>query len=755
MRNVWLIFRNDVSTLFQNVMSVILTVGLVVLPSLFAWYNILACWDVFENTGNLSVAVANEDEGYTSDLLPLNVNIGEKVVAGLRGNDQINWVFTDTDDAIEGTEAGTYYAALVIPSDFSRQMLTFYEGSQGSAKIDYYVNEKKNAIAPNITNTGAGAVSAAINETFAQTLSEVATAIGQSLSKLAEEGDVDGTIATLADNMRSVGNRLDQTADVMQLYSSLATNSQDVMDGSADLIETARSKIANVKDNIEEDKQVLRDLVAALSASLDDLSRIVDGNEGALASLEAQADALLAGASDDVSAAAGKLRDKAAQIDAKADELSDAIASLKNVPKTMRTESDKQSEAHVSGKKVDVDITVDTQVVYEHALLVESDLSAMQKAVKVLKKTATSLRSAAKALESGDARVQEKAESLQASVAKAKSEIESVKSSLRDALKPDADKLKADIETLAADLDQASQRLDALDPDLSGAVSAAGSALGQAAGKVDGSVAKLRAAAQKMRDLADAVDDALASGNMELLRSLLQGNVDDLATALTAPVKVERVALFPAENFGSAMTPLYCALALFIGSLLIMVAMKPEVTGRRLEQLTNPKPRQLYFGRFGVVALVSLMQTTLLGLGNMVFLGVQVDDPWLFMLAFWFGGLVFAFIVYTLVVAFGNLGKAIAVLLLIVQVTACGGSYPLQLLPDFVQAISPWVPATYIVDAMRSAMMGVYLDDYWVSMGHLALFIVPFLLLGLALRKPLERFMKFYVSKVEECGIME
>ena len=76
------------------------------------------------------------------------------------------------------------------------------------------------------------------------------------------------------------------------------------------------------------------------------------------------------------------------------------------------------------------------------------------------------------------------------------------------------------------------------------------------------------------------------------------------------------------------------------------------------------------------------------------------------------------------------------------------------MLPDFVQAISPWVPATYIVDLLRAAMMGVYQNDFWISMGYLALFIIPFLLLGLALRKPMERFMKFYVSKVEECGIM-
>ena len=226
------------------------------------------------------------------------------------------------------------------------------------------------------------------------------------------------------------------------------------------------------------------------------------------------------------------------------------------------------------------------------------------------------------------------------------------------------------------------------------------------------------------------------------------------SSSLSAPVQIERTALFPSENFGSAMAPLYCTLALFIGALLIMVAVKPEVSPRSREELNDPKPRHLFFGRFCAVGLVSLMQTTLMALGCMFFLKVQVSEPLLFMVAFWLAGLVLALIVYTLVVSFANLGKAIAVVLLIIQVTACGGSYPLQLLPDFVQMFSPWMPATYIVNALRAAMMGVYQNDFWVSMGLLMLFVIPFLLLGLVLRKPAERFMKFFVRKTEESQLI-
>ncbi len=252
------------------------------------------------------------------------------------------------------------------------------------------------------------------------------------------------------------------------------------------------------------------------------------------------------------------------------------------------------------------------------------------------------------------------------------------------------------------------------------------------------------------------IDTALASGNLEALRDVLGADVSVLSRALAAPVALDRVPVFPVENFGSAMAPLYTTLALFIGSLLILVVVRPKVSSAeaRTAGLKDAKPRQLFLGRFAVMGGISLAQTTVMGLGNWLFLGVQVAEPVLFMICFWGAGLVFTFLIYALVAAFANLGKAIAVLLLIVQVTGCGGSFPLQLLPGFIQAISPWLPATHVVNAMRAAMMGPYGNDFWVQMGELALFLVPAALLGLVLRKPLEKFMEWYVEQVESSKLV-
>ena len=173
MRNLWTLFRTELPRLFANALSIVITIGLVILPSLFSWYNVLACWDVFGNTGNLKVAVANADAGYESDLVPLRVNVGDQVVSALRANDQIGWVFTDEEDAVDGARSGRYYAAVVIPTSFSQDMLTFYTDGAEKAQIVYYSNGKKNAIAPKITDQGADTISYQVNEAFAKTLSEV------------------------------------------------------------------------------------------------------------------------------------------------------------------------------------------------------------------------------------------------------------------------------------------------------------------------------------------------------------------------------------------------------------------------------------------------------------------------------------------------------------------------------------------------------------------------------------------------------
>ncbi len=727
MSNVWHLFRGDMRRLFSNAMNIIITVGLVVMPSIFAWYNIIACWNVFDNTGNLTVAVANVDDGYESDLVPVRVNIGEQVVSALRANDEIDWTFTTEEDAVDGAKSGRYYAAVVIPHDFSRDMLTFYAEDVHHAKIVYYANEKKSAIAPKITDRGADTVSYQVNEVFAETLSEVALSIAESLSRYADEADASGRIADLSAHVRTMGDQVDRMASVLTLYSSLAGSAQSLVGESAQLVQAAQREADGLGSTASQGAASAASLVDALRQAADGLSQaLADGGQG-FAAVSASVDALF-------DAAATGSQDSVAALRGQADALDGQVAACRDIVA--------QLEA------------LREQVPPEYAQALESAIARMNATIGLLENMRDTMGSAADKLEAGSADVQAERAEIKRLADEAQQSAATMRDEFDANLKPGLQKLADEASSLVASVGSGWRGCVPRGPACRIRPVPRQRCWAGRVPKIDATVGELHSASATLRDLADGIDQALVAGDADLLREVLGSDTQVLSKALAAPVGIDRVAVFPVDNFGSAMAPLYTTLALFIGSLLILVVVKPTVPGRVRAQLVDPQPRQLFFGRFGVMAFLSLAQTTVMGLGNLLFLQVQVTHPLLFMLCFWLAGLVFTFLIYALVAAFANLGKAVAVLLLIIQVTGCGGSFPLQLLPPFIQGLSPWLPATHVVNAMRAAMFGTYGGDFWWEMGLLALFLIPAAIVGLVLRKPLAKFMSWYVEQVESSKLV-
>lgn len=726
MHDMAVIFRDEVRRLGMNVVSVVIALGLVVMPSIFAWYNIIACWNVFDNTGNLTVAVANDDEGYESDLVPLRVNVGEQVVSALRANSQIDWVFTDGDDAVDGARSGRYYAAVVIPKEFSRDMLTFYSDDSQHARIIYYSNEKVSAIAPKITDRGADTVSYEVNQVFAQTLSEVSLALAEAVARYADDADVGGRIASVAGHLSDVAAEVRQAADVLGVYGGL-TDAAAGLIGSADAFaDSTGQQVDALKGAASSGAGSLEPLAQGLA---DTLSRISDALAGG------------AGSYDDVAAAADAA-------------FSDASATAQESAAQMRNTADGLSARITSYQRIADQLDAAAGLVdpsYEAAVRAAAQTLRFQ--AQTLTQVQQSLRASADRLEEGDANLQEERAKVKEQLAQAQAAADGLKASF-DEMRPGLQQIADEAGSLAQNVMASLDALGGVSGLLDSASGHAVSALQASTGKLAEVGEELRGVADGMDALAADVNAALASGNQEDIRAILTTDVSTFSSALAAPIGMERVAVYPADNFGSQMAPLYTTLALFIGSLLILVVMKPVPCRRTLALVLDAKPRQVFLGHFGVMALISFAQTTLTALGNLFFLHVQVAHPWLYLLVFWLAGWVFTFMIYALVVSFANLGKAIAVLLLIIQVTGCGGSFPLQILPPFVQALSPYLPATYVVNAMREAMMGTYGNVYWEQLGGLLLFLVPAALLGLALRKPLERFMHWYLAQVEKSDLM-
>lgn len=727
MKAIWRLFTGDLKRIAHNTVTAIIVFGLVAIPSLFSWYNLIACWNVFDNTGNLTVAVANSDEGYKSDLVPIEVNVGEQVVSTLRANDQLKWTFTDEEDAIDGARSGRYYAAVVIPESFSRDMMTFYSDDVEHAKIAYYTNEKKNAIAPKVTDQGADGVSSQVNQVFAETLSEVALGLASALSDYADEADVNGRIGELASHIDDAGTRVDKAASVLGMYSSVLGSAEGLIEDSGALLGQVRASADGVASSVDDIKAAAGDVGSAMGDSASALSTALQQSAQSYGAVADLMDAAFDSASSLAAESSSQLRAAGDRVAGQADGYRDIVAQL---------EAAKPSLPEGAQSAVD------------------SAIARLNASIALQEQLRDSLYAAADDIDAGSAGTQAKRDEIKALATQAKDSLADAKADYDTQLKPDLEALARTVSDASSSLSSTASMLDDAGADLIGAADSVAAGVGDAKGKLDAAADDLSASGQRLHEVGTDIAEALSAGDTDALKAAIGSDPAALAKAVSAPVQLDRHAVYPVDNFGSAMTPLYTTLALWIGALLAMVTLKPAPSARILEELGNPPAWQQFIGRFGVVALVSLLQSTVMSVGNMAFLGVQTVNPLLYLLCYWVSGLVFAFIIYTLVVSFANFGKALSVFLLIAQVSGGGGSYPLQSLPDFVQALSPYLPITHAVNAMRAAMFGVYNGDFWTEIGILLLFTVPFIVLGLVLRTPLIKVVSKFVEKVESTKVM-
>lgn len=719
------LFRDDVKRITSNVVSLIIVVGLVVLPSIFSWYNVLACWDVFDNTDNLKVAVANNDEGYQSDLVPLKINMGEQVLSSLLDDKEMNWVFTDEQDAVDGAKSGKYYAAVVIPPTFSKDMMTFYSPDVEHAKLLYYTNDKKNVVAPKLTQQGADDAAGRINDIFVEKISEIGLNVASQLVDYSDKNGVASKLGQLAQNIDSMSSRLTQTSQVVSGYGAILDSTKGVISGTADLLKASGASADGVVQSANESKDALSSLSGVLSSSNaalgDALSQSAEGYSGVSEAIDT------------------------------------AFASAGNASATSADALDNQSVA-IAGQAQQYRALAQSigalSVPAEYQSILDALVEQLTSSADAQQQLADSLSNAAELIRSNNAQVQEKHQEVSDLAAQAKQSVSDLSQDFNSSIRPQLDDLQSRVSSGADSLLQNAASLASLGDDMAGSSESMLDTLDQTQSQLQRTAEHLNESAQDMHDLSVALTYALSSGDADQLRQILGSDPSHLAASLASPVSVERNAVFPAQNFGAQMAPLYTMVGLWIGSLLLAVAIKVVVSKRSMEAVGYPKLHQVFLGRFLIFALLSFLQSTLLGLGNLFFLQLTVAEPLLFMLVYWIAGLVFTFIIYTLVVSFANLGKAIAVLILIFQITAGGGSYPLPTLPDFIQALSPLMPATHAINALRAAMMGVYQGDIWFELGYLLLFLIPFVLLGLVLRKPLIRLVNWYLNKVEESKLV-
>ena len=221
---------------------------------------------------------------------------------------------------------------------------------------------------------------------------------------------------------------------------------------------------------------------------------------------------------------------------------------------------------------------------------------------------------------------------------------------------------------------------------------------------------------------------------------------------MASPVQLETNQLYPIENYGSAMAPFYSTLAIWVGGIVLVAIMK--VTVDEDKRLGNIKPYQAYIGRYLLFMLLGLVQATIICLGDLYFLKIQCLHPMLFMISGWISSLVFTNIIYTLTVSFGDIGKALSVIILVIQIAGSSGTFPIEVTPKFFQNVYPFLPFTYAINAMRETIAGFYGNQYLIYLLQVLAFLPFALLLGLVLRRPLIKFNRFFDERLEDTHLM-
>lgn len=736
MRNIIAIFKRDLSRIRGSVVALIVAVGLVIVPTLYAWFNIAGSWDPYGNTGNLKVAVANSDDGYMSDLIPVRVNIGDTVVSALRENDQLDWRFVSESDAVEGVRSGEYYAAVVIPENFSSRMMTVFSSDAEHAEIVYYENQKANAIAPRVTDKAASTVRQQIDETFAKTISDVGLATTSSLLEFmdgdqiaAYAGNLSGTLAGAITTLRDASGSVDEFAGLLQSSTGLLDSTSDLLASAGAANKDAEALVGDAKTGLSGMHDALDAAVAAINQSLKDSAGDYDAAAKAIDEAFGAADA-------HVSLTVTQLRDASADVAKRASDMRDVQDNILAVERDVEGSNLPEKLKAELVQKIDIVANTVGNVANQQELL------------------AKHLSDAAASLETGAADARAKAQAVKDGIAEAKGSIGGVKDSYNATLKQQISDLSDAVVDVARRGSDMADDLGATVTDLSHAASALSDDLAGAHEVLAGASADLVSAADDLQRLKGGLDTAVTSGDLDRVRELIGSDPAALADALAAPVALDRQAVYHIKNYGSAMAPFYTTLSIWVAGIVLAAMLKANVDEADVKALGNPRLHELYLGRYAFFALLAFAQATLVCAGDLLFFGIQCEHPFQFMLVGWLAGFVFSNMIYTLTVSFGDIGKAIAVVLLVMQVAGSGGTFPIEMTADFFQAVYPFLPFTHAINAMHAAMAGAYGMEFWIELGTLSLYLIPSLALGLVFRRPVIRANRWIIEKLEETKLM-
>ncbi len=639
--NIFAVIKSDVRRLSKSVVAVVCVFGLALVPCLYAWFNIMSNWDPYaeDATKNLKIAVASEDQGTT--FLGIDFNVGNLIIEKLEANEQINWQFPESSQALmDGLNSGEYYAGLVIPADFSEKLLSFTEGNVEKASITFYDNQKLNAVASRVTDRARGIVEDEINGIFLATIVDEMSTFTSLFSGVGV--DANGTLDELNEQLENIKTDLrtyvsimDSMASVTQSAASVTSMTNNLLPDILNLLSESRETVANMQDRLTTTKEdviyaadAIRNTSEEIRNTIERLDEATGGDPAASGGSYVDWDAIYG---------EGGITDYEGEI------LDDLYYDVNN-------------QLHESAIRFD-------------EILQQTNIDG----------------------------------NLIASI-----------STLQDSL-ANLDSLLATIEN---DIGGQSMTLSQFTQ-----------ALNACTVSINGTKDVMNYMLDMVTTLQTNVNDLRSSESLSELMDLMSNDVNGLVDYLSSPANLEVVRVYPVDHTGSGMTPYYTMLAIYASALLSVSLMHTHI--KRKDEFPGLSRTQAFFGRYFTFFVIGQFTALITVLGNLYYIGVQCYEPFLFWLVAAITSMLFTLINYGLVYAFGNIGEALSIIILVVQVAGSGGTYPMEMLPGLFRSLYKFMPFNYAMTAMRETIAGSYDHVYVKCILVLLLMCIVFMLIGI------------------------
>lgn len=696
--------------------------AVIILPLTYSLFYLGAFWDPYGRLNQLPVALVNEDQGAKID--GENRNLGNELVDQLKEDNSLKWIETDANSASTGVNGKEYYAVVTIPKEFSADIASAETNQKQSAKITYSANEKRNFLASQILNRAV----VEMEEKLRSNVNEEITK--QLVSKL------NVVPSSLQDLSNGLGKLSGGSSQLSSGISSLSGGQNELFSG-IEKLNNGLLKLDNGSETLSLSIYKLHEGITQIKAGISGSLSLPSGSSDQTASLGSQLQKLVTGAqtvsagTNQASVGAAKLSEAASstssgipalasgidQTDAGANQaakgVSDYVAGVNSlIAKNQDLASQLSSIASSSASDAQK-VAAINQIV---ASMTSSD---SQKVLKTLADSGASVKSGTAAVAAGADKLKASEQSLKSM----QSNISDLSVALKQ-LQGGASQVAEGVSTLqakAAGLSNLSAGLDRLNTSLNQLdngtmqIYSGSQALTNGIKSAEAGGSQLKSGAQQLQAGASKIESGAVtlSGGIATAKDGVDQSINDASNELKAtnglsdfaknPVSVKAEPINTVPNYGTAFAPYFMSLSLYVGALIMFVGIYLDAD-KKIPMLSRDSNRRLL--RCGVFAAIGVVQSIILGIIVRYGLGLEINHPVNYYFACVLSTLVFISIVEFFIVCLKDVGKFLSILFLILQLTSCGGTFPMEVVPKFFNVLYPFMPMTYTVNLFREAISG-------------------------------------------------